>query len=77
MIKALCCCLKKSKKPIQEPLIKIEDVYDDGQPKYRSFSDIVEKTVNWSIYEEPESKEDYYRMLGEAALLKQKLIGKL
>jgi len=77
MIKALCCCLNKSKKTIQEQPFKIEDVYDDGQPKYRSFSDIVEKIVDWSIYEEPESKEDYYRILGEAALLKQKLIGKL
>ena len=77
MIKALCCCLNKSKKTIKEQPFKIEDVYDDGQPKYRSFSDIVEKIVDWSIYEEPESKEDYYRILGEAALLKQKLIGKL
>jgi len=69
--------LKKSKKIVQEHVIKIEDVYDDGQPKYRSLSDIVEnKHIDWSIYEEPESKEDYYRILGETALLKQKLIGK-
>lgn len=73
MIKALCCCcLKKTteSKTIQEPLIKTEDIYKD----VRSISDIVEnKRVGWLTVSETDSKEEYYRMLHEAAMLKQKL----
>jgi hypothetical protein len=80
MFKALCCCCccyKSKKKEIKEPLIKIEDLYDEAEPKYRTLSEVIEnKKVDWSVYEEPESKEDYYRMLGEAEYLKQKFIGK-
>jgi hypothetical protein len=77
MFKKLCCCFKKSKKKIKEPLIKIEDLYDDPEQKYRTLSEIIEnKKVDWQVYEEPESKEDYYRMLGEAVYLKQKFVGK-
>lgn len=80
MFKVLCCCcFSKSKKETQEPLIKIEDLYEESEPKYKPISDIIEnKRVHWNLYEEqePESKEDYYRMLGEAAFLKQKFIGK-
>jgi hypothetical protein len=77
MFKGLCCCFGRKKQAIKEPLIKIEDLYDEVEPKYRTLSEIIEnKKVDWSVYEEPESKEDYYRMLGEAAYLKQKFIGK-
>lgn len=78
MCKTLCCCwTKTSKKEIQEPFIKIEEVYDQSQLKYRSLSEIIEnKKVDWSVYKEPELKEDYYKILSEAVLLKQKFIGK-
>jgi hypothetical protein len=77
MYKELCCCFKKSKKKIKEQLIKIEDIYDNVEPKYRTLSEAIEnKKVDWQVYEEPESKEEYYRALGEAVYLKQKFIGK-
>jgi len=77
MFKALFCCLSRKKPAIKEPLIKIEDLYDEAEPKYRTLSEIIEnKKVDWSVYEEPESNEEYYRALGEAAYLKQKFIGK-
>jgi hypothetical protein len=72
MLKALCCCLKKptESKTIQDPLIKTEEIYKD----IRSISDIVEnKRVGWLTVSETDSKEEYYRMLSEAAMLKQKL----
>ena len=77
MFQGLCCCFGGKKQAIKEPLIKIEDLYDEPEEKYRTLSEIIEnKKVDWSVYEEPESKEDYYRTLGEAAYLKQKFIGK-
>jgi hypothetical protein len=77
MFKRFCYCFYRKKTPTKEPLIKIEDLYEDPELKYRTLSDIIEnKKVDWQVYEEPESKEDYYRMLGEAEYLKQKFIGK-
>lgn len=77
MFKELCCCLVRKKTAIKEPLIKIEDLYDEPEPKYRALPEIIEnKKVDWRVYEEPESKEEYYRALGEAVYLKQKFIGK-
>jgi hypothetical protein len=77
MFKGLCCCFCSKKTAIKEPLIKIEDLYDEAEPKYRTLSEVIEnKKVDWQVYEEPESKEEYYRALGEAAYLKQKFIGK-
>jgi hypothetical protein len=71
MLKALCCCcLKKPKTEVKEPLIKTEEIYKD----IRSISDIVEnKRVGWLTLSESDTKEEYYRMLDEAAMLKQKL----
>jgi hypothetical protein len=77
MFKGLRCCFCSKKTAIKEPLIKIEDLYDEAEPKYRTLSEVIEnKKVDWQVYEEPESKEEYYRALGEAAYLKQKFIGK-
>ena len=77
MFKGLCCCFGNKKPAIKEPLIKIEDIYDNVEPKYRTLSEAIEnKKVDWQVYEEPESKEEYYRALGEAVYLKQKFIGK-
>lgn len=68
------CCCKHKPRSMKDPLLKLDEIYDEPPG---TLSDIIEnKKIDWKAYEEPESKEDYYRMVGEAAFLKQKLIGK-